>query len=49
VFLTMIDLADVERLIAARSTLDLMRVREYFAIFDREAELDAMLARLGRV
>lgn len=45
---TMIDLVDVERLIAARPTLDLVRVREYFAVFEREAELDAMLARLGR-
>lgn len=43
-----IDLADVERLIAARPTLDLTRVRDYFAVFGREAELDAILARLGR-
>jgi len=46
--LLVLDLADVERLLAARTDVDLVRVREYFGLFDREAELDALLARLGR-
>jgi len=37
------DLADVERLLRA-AELDLGRVREYFRLFDREKELDALLA-----
>jgi hypothetical protein len=37
------DLADIERLLRA-TDLDLDRIREYFAIFDREKELDVLLA-----
>jgi len=37
------DLADIERLLRT-ADLDLDRIREYFAIFDREKELDALLA-----
>jgi len=37
------DLADIERLLRA-AELDLGRVREYFRLFDREKELDALLA-----
>jgi hypothetical protein len=44
-----LDLADIERLFVARPGLDLARVREYFVLFDREAELDALLARIGYV
>lgn len=43
-----LDLADIERLLTARTDVDLARVREYFVLFDREAELDALLGRLGR-
>lgn len=39
------DLADIERLLA-RADVDRERVREYFALFDREKELDALLAEL---
>jgi hypothetical protein len=38
------DLADIESLIRAGG-VDLARVREYFQLFDREKELDALLAR----
>jgi predicted nucleotidyltransferase len=44
----MLDVGDIERLLIARPTVDLARVREYFVLFDREAELDALLARIGR-
>jgi hypothetical protein len=37
------DLADIERLLRAAEP-DLGRVREYFRLFDREKELDALLA-----
>ena len=37
------DLADIERLLET-AELDLDRVREYFSLFDREKELDALLA-----
>lgn len=40
------DLADVERLLRAPD-VDLERVRHYFRLFDREKELDALLATLG--
>lgn len=40
-----LDVADIERLLAAHPSLDLGRVREYFRLFDREEELDALLAR----
>ncbi len=43
-----LDLADIDRLLRA-APIDLGRVREYFRIFDREKELDALLAgRPGR-
>lgn len=38
------DLADIERLLGLDG-VDLTRVREYFQLFDRENELDALLAR----
>jgi hypothetical protein len=38
------DMADVERLLR-KPAIDLERVREYFRLFDREKELDAMLER----
>ena len=38
------DLADIEQLLRA-AHVDLDRVREYFRLFDREKELDALLAR----
>ena len=37
------DLADVEKLLRV-AEVDLERVREYFRLFDREKELDALLA-----
>jgi hypothetical protein len=39
-----IDLADIQRLLRFAPALDLARVREYFRLFDREKELDALLA-----
>ena len=45
----LLDLADIDRLIAVTGpALDLDRVREYFRLFEREAELDALLARHRR-
>jgi hypothetical protein len=41
------DLADIARLLDA-AEVDLSRVREYFRIFDREKELDALLAERSR-
>ncbi len=38
------DVADIERLLRSAPGLDLVRVREYFRIFDRERELDSLLA-----
>jgi predicted nucleotidyltransferase len=38
------DLADIERLLET-AAVDLERAREYFRLFDREKELDALLAR----
>jgi hypothetical protein len=38
------DLADIEALLRA-AAIDLERVRAYFRLFDREKELDALLAR----
>jgi hypothetical protein len=42
------DLADIERLLSLAPGLDLDRVRAYFRLFDREKELDELLARRGR-
>ena len=42
-----LDLADIARLLET-GEVDLARVREYFRIFDREKELDALLAERGR-
>ena len=42
-----LDLADIARLLET-GDVDLVRVREYFRIFDREKELDALLAERGR-
>jgi hypothetical protein len=41
------DLADVRRLLRS-ADVDLARVREYFRLFDREKELDALLAESPR-
>jgi hypothetical protein len=41
------DLADIERLLAV-AEVDLDRVRDYFRLFDREKELDALLTRERR-
>jgi hypothetical protein len=41
------DVADIERLLRSAHGLDLARVREYFRIFDREQELDLLLAGAG--
>lgn len=38
-----LDLADIDRLLR-RAAVDLARVREYFRLFDREKELDALLS-----
>jgi len=42
------DMADIEQLLRRAPELDLERVREYFRLFDREAELDALLAGIQR-
>jgi len=42
------DLADIARVLEAHPALDLERVREYFRLFGREAELDVLLARQRR-
>ncbi len=42
-----LDLADITRLLSVVGPDDLERVREYFRLFDREKELDALLANLG--
>lgn len=39
-----LDVADIARLMDAHPHLDLERVREYFRLFGREAELDDLLA-----
>jgi predicted nucleotidyltransferase len=41
-----LDLADIGRLLET-AEVDLARVREYFRLFDREKELDALLALRG--
>lgn len=41
-------MADIQRLLELVPGLDLTRVREYFRLFDRESELDELLAGLGR-
>jgi len=38
-----LDLADIDRLLR-RGQVDLARVREYFRLFDREKELDALIS-----
>jgi hypothetical protein len=38
------DTADIERLLRSARGIDLTRVREYFRIFEREKELDVLLA-----
>ncbi len=40
------DLADIESLLREAAELDLDRVRVYFRLFDREKELDALLAEV---
>ena len=41
-----LDLADIERLLQANPDIELALVREYFALFDRENELDEILVRM---
>ena len=41
------DMVDVERLLAS-ADVDLERARLYFRLFEREGELDALLARIGK-
>ena len=43
-----LDLADIERLLDVHRTIDMERVREYFRIFGRKAELDELLGRIKR-
>jgi hypothetical protein len=43
-----LDMADIQRLLENLPALDLDRVREYFRIFEREPELDQVLARIRR-
>jgi len=45
---TPLDMADIQRLLETLPALDLERVREYFRIFEREPELDQVLARIER-
>ena len=40
------DLADIEELLKRQRNLDLKLLREYFSLFDREQELDAMLRKI---
>jgi hypothetical protein len=41
-------MADVQRILELVPDLDLVRIREYFQLFDREKELEDLLALLGR-
>jgi hypothetical protein len=43
-----LDMADIQRLLENLPALDLGRVREYFQIFERESDLDQVLARIKR-
>jgi hypothetical protein len=43
-----VDMDDIRRLLATWPELDLGRVREYFRIFDREADLDRILEAVAR-
>jgi hypothetical protein len=42
------DMADIEQLLRRAPELDLERVRDYFRLFDREVELEALLAGIQR-
>jgi predicted nucleotidyltransferase len=42
------DLADIQSLLRVAPGVDLARVREYFRLFDREKELDALLEEARR-
>jgi hypothetical protein len=42
------DVEDIARLLEGHPAIDLERVRTYFRLFDRESELDALLAEIGR-
>ncbi|MCX5739041.1 MAG: hypothetical protein NTZ61_11205, partial [Proteobacteria bacterium] len=42
------DMADIEQLLRRAPELDLERVRDYFRLFDREVELDALLTAIQR-
>ena len=43
-----IDMADIVRLLRAERNVDMQRVREYFRVFEREKELEALLAELEK-
>ena len=42
------DLEDIRALLRAnRASVDMTEVREYFRLFDRESQLDELLAQIG--
>ena len=43
-----LDMADIVRLLRAERNVDMQRVREYFRVFEREKELDVLLAELEK-
>ncbi len=43
-----LDIGDIAQLLRFAREIDMDRVREYFRLFDRESELDALLAEIER-
>ncbi len=43
-----LDMADIVRLLRAERNVDMQRVREYFRVFEREKELEELLAELEK-
>lgn len=43
-----LDMADIVRLLRAERNVDMQQVRDYFRVFEREKELDALLAELEK-
>ena len=43
-----LDVADIAQLLRFAPDVDMTRVREYFRLFEREAELDSLLAEIER-
>ncbi|MEE8313609.1 MAG: hypothetical protein V3R91_04745 [Myxococcota bacterium] len=41
-------MADIVRLLRTERNVDMQRVREYFRVFEREKELDVLLAELEK-